>query len=165
MDKFIYRLDLTQDEFDLIKEQLDEKLLSKIKQIKVSAKKTDSMRRATFHRSEIARARFFDALIDLNELDIEVTQYNLKKHKNIPYHTSKKYLDMFELSRQYSKEFAEIPKTYTEEELAELNKCYEGNEPEYLEMVRFQKDMLEYEKSLLEQWANIKARKDDRKKK
>ena len=87
MDKFTYRLDLTEDEFNLIKNNLNENILSKAKKIKVSEKKTDSMKRATFHRSEIARARFFDALIDLNELNIEVTQYNLKKHKNILYNS------------------------------------------------------------------------------
>ena len=57
MDKFTYRLDLTEDEFNLIKNNLNENILSKAKKIKVSEKKTDSMKRATFHRSEIARAK------------------------------------------------------------------------------------------------------------
>ena len=100
MTKHFYRLDLNEKEFNLIKDKLNEELLNKVKKIKISEKKVDSMRRAISHKQEIARARFFDALHYLNENDIETTQYNMKKYKQIPYPTSKKYFDLFKLARE-----------------------------------------------------------------
>lgn len=151
MDKFTYRLDLTEDEFNLIKNNLNENLLCKVKKIKVSEKKAESIRRATFQRSEIARAKFFDAVFELSEKDIEITQYNLKKYKNIPYHTSKKYFDIFAELEKSSQENQIISK-YTEEEIMELDMYYNQREEEL-------SDMGNYEKSLLKQWEEIKARK------
>ena len=151
MDRFTYRLDLTEDEFNLIKSNLNENLLCKVKKIKVSEKKSEAMRRATFQRSEIARAKFFDAILDLSEKDIEVTQYNLKKYKNIPYHTSKKYFDMFEELEKSAEEHHAIS-TYTEEDIMELEMYYNQREEEL-------SDVCNYDKSLLKQWEEIKARK------
>ena len=150
MDKFTYRLDLTEDEFNLIKNNLNENILLKAKKIKVSEKKTDSMKRATFHRSEIARAKLFDAIFDLTEKDIEVTQYTLKKHHNIPYHTSKKYFDLLNKKpEKMSDEDIEYYKNLYEDEdyIKCMNKANNTN------------DLMEYEQSLLEKWEQTKAKK------
>ena len=152
MDKFTYRLDLTEDEFNLIKNNLNENILSKLKKIKVSEKKSESMRRATFQRSEIARAKFFDAVFELSEKDIEATQYNLKKHKNIPYHTSKKYFDIFDELEKYSQENQETLIAYTEEEIMELGMYNQLKEGSF--------SLHDYDKELLKQWQEIKARKN-----
>ena len=152
MDKFTYRLDLTEDEFNLIKNNLNENILSKLKKIKVSEKKSESMRRATFQRSEIARAKFFDAVFELSEKDIEVTQYNLKKHKNIPYHTSKKYFDIFDELEKSAQENEGISK-YTEEDIMELDMYYNQRKEESF-------SLYDYDKELLKQWEEIKARKN-----
>lgn len=152
MDKFTYRLDLTEDEFNLIKNNLNENLLYKVKKIKVSEKKSESMRRATFQRSEIARAKFFDAVFDLSEKEIEVTQYNLKKYKNIPYHTSKKYFDIFDELEKYSQENQETLIAYTEEEIMELGMYNQLKEGSF--------SLHDYDKELLKQWQEIKARKN-----
>ncbi len=152
MDKFTYRLDLTEDEFNLIKNNLNENILSKLKKIKVSQNKSDSMKRATFQRSEIARAKFFDAVFDLSEKEIEVTQYNLKKYKNIPYHTSKKYFDIFDELEKYSQENQETLIAYTEEEIMELGMYNQLKEGSF--------SLHDYDKELLKQWQEIKARKN-----
>lgn len=152
MDKFTYRLDLTEDEFNLIKNNLNENILSKLKKIKVSEKKSESMRRATFQRSEIARAKFFDAVFDLSEKEIEVTQYNLKKYKNIPYHTSKKYFDIFDELEKYSQENQETLKAYTEEEIMESGMYNQLKEGSF--------SLIDYDKELLKQWQEMKARKN-----
>ena len=152
MDKFTYRLDLTEDEFNLIKNNLNENILSKLKKIKVSQNKSDSMKRATFQRSEIARAKFFDAVFDLGEKDIEVTQYNLKKYKNIPYHTSKKYFDIFDELEKYSQENQETLIAYTEEEIMELGMYNQLKEGSF--------SLIDYDKELLKQWKEMKARKN-----
>ncbi len=152
MDKFTYRLDLTEDEFNLIKNNLNENILSKLKKIKVSEKKSESMRRATFQRSEIARAKFFDAVFELSEKDIEATQYNLKKHKNIPYHTSKKYFDIFNELEKSAQENEGISK-YTEEDIMELDMYYNQRKEESF-------NLYDYDKELLKQWEEIKARKN-----
>lgn len=152
MDKFTYRLDLTEDEFNLIKNNLNENILSKLKKIKVSQNKIDSMKRATFQRSEIARAKFFDAVFDLSEKEIEVTQYNLKKYKNIPYHTSKKYFDIFDELEKYSQENQETLIAYTEEEIMELGMYNQLKEGSF--------SLHDYDKELLKQWKEMKARKN-----
>lgn len=152
MDKFIYRLDLTEDEFNLIKNNLNENILSKLKKIKVSQNKSDSMKRATFQRSEIARAKFFDAVFDLGEKEIEVTQYNLKKYKNIPYHTSKKYFDIFDELEKYSQENQETLMTYTEEEIMESGMYNQLKEGSF--------SLIDYDRELLKQWQEMKARKN-----
>ena len=152
MDKFTYRLDLTEDEFNLIKNNLNENILSKLKKIKVSQNKSDSMKRATFQRSEIARAKFFDAVIDLSEKEIEVTQYNLKKYKNIPYHTSKKYFDIFDELEKYSQENQETLIAYTEEEIMESGMYNQLKEGSF--------SLHDYDKELLKQWQEIKAKKN-----
>ncbi len=152
MDKFTYRLDLTEDEFNLIKNNLNENILSKLKKIKVSQNKSDSMKRATFQRSEIARAKFFDAVFDLSEKEIEVTQYNLKKYKNIPYHTSKKYFDIFDELEKYSQENQETLIAYTEEEIMESGMYNQLKEGSF--------SLHDYDKELLKQWQEIKARKN-----
>ncbi len=151
MDKFKYRLDLTEDEFNLIKNNLNEKLLSKVKKIKVSEKKAEAMRLATFQRSEIARAKFFDAMFDLSEKNIKVTQYNLKKYKDIPYHTSKKYFDIFAELEKYDQENEGIFK-YTKEDIMELEMYYNQQKEESF-------SLYDYDKELLKQWDEIKARK------
>lgn len=151
MDKFTYRLDLTEDEFNLIKNNLNENILSKVKKIKVSEKKTDSMKRATFQRSEMARAKLFDAIFDLYEKDIEVTQYNLKKHKNIPYHTSKKYLDIFNKLEKSSQENKEVS-VYTEEDIKELEIYHNQKDKSF--------SLHDYDKELLKRWQEIKDRKN-----
>ena len=47
MAKVIYRLDLTQEEFNSIKDKLCEKLIEKIKEIEISDKKIKSTKKAT----------------------------------------------------------------------------------------------------------------------
>lgn len=142
MADFIYRLDLSEEEFNKIKNNLEDTILNKIKKIKISEKKVDSMRRAVNHKKEIARARFFDALIYLNENDIEATQYNMKKYKQIPYQTSKKYFDLLSLKDEYE----DIDYySFTDEKID--TQTYE----DLLEMIA-------YEKSLVEQWENRKKK-------
>ena len=86
----------------------------------------------------------------LSEKDIEVTQYNLKKYKNIPYHTSKKYLYIFNVLEKSSEE-KQGALTYTEEEIKEL-KIYHNQKEESF-------SLQEYDKELLKEWQEIKAKK------
>ncbi len=99
MSKTIYRLDLTKEELDSIKDKLDENLINKIKEIEITDKKLSSMSKALSLKVEIAKAKFMEAYLDLGEEGIEQTQYNLRKYKKIPYQTSKKYLDMLALAQ------------------------------------------------------------------
>jgi hypothetical protein len=99
MSKTIYRLDLTKEELDSIKDKLDENLIKKIKEIEITDKKLSSMSKALSLKVEIAKAKFMEAYLDLGEEGIEQTQYNLRKYKKIPYQTSKKYLDMLALAQ------------------------------------------------------------------
>jgi hypothetical protein len=99
MSKTIYRLDLTKEELDSIKDKLDENLIKKIKEIEITDKKLSSMSKALSLKVEIAKAKFIEAYLDLGEEGIEQTQYNLRKYKKIPYQTSKKYLDMLALAQ------------------------------------------------------------------
>ena len=99
MSKTIYRLDLTKEELDSIKDKLDENLINKIKEIEITDKKLSSISKALSQKVEIAKAKFMEAYLDLGEEGIEPTQYNLRKYKKIPYQTSKKYLDMLALAQ------------------------------------------------------------------
>ena len=99
MGKTIYRLDLTKEELDSIKDKLDENLIKKIKEIEITDKKLSSISKALSLKVEIAKAKFMEAYLDLGEEGIEQTQYNLRKYKKIPYQTSKKYLDMLALAQ------------------------------------------------------------------
>ena len=100
MSKTIYRLDLTKEELDSIKDILDENLINKIKEIEITDKKLYSISKALSLKVEIAKAKFMEAMADLNDREIKPTQYNLRKYKNIPYQTSKKYLDMLAVAQQ-----------------------------------------------------------------
>ena len=94
MAKVIYRLDLTQEEFNSIKDKLGEKLIEKIKEIEISDKKIKSTKKATSTKTEQTRIRFLNALVELKKQQLEATQYNLKKHFGISYKTSKKYYEL-----------------------------------------------------------------------
>ena len=83
MAKFIYRLDLTEEELDSIKDKLDDEIIKKLKKIEISDKKIASAKKATDQKIEIARIRCFHAVMDLQDEGIEATQYNLRKYKNI----------------------------------------------------------------------------------
>lgn len=100
MAKVIYRLDLTQEEFNSIKDKLGEKLIEKIKEIEISDKKIESTKKATSIKTEQTRQKFLNALIGFKEKQIEATQYNLKKHFGISYKTSKKYFQILEIAKK-----------------------------------------------------------------
>ena len=100
MAKVIYRLDLTQEELDSIKDKLEDNLLNKIKKIEISDKKINSTKKAVSQKVEVARIKFMQAMADLNDEGIEPTQYNLRKYRQIPYQTSKKYFDMLDVARE-----------------------------------------------------------------
>lgn len=103
MAKVIYRLDLTQEELDSIKDKLEDNLLNKIKKIEISDKKINSTKKAVSQKVEVARIKFMQAMADLNDEGIEPTQYNLRKYRQIPYQTSKKYFDMLDVAREEDK--------------------------------------------------------------
>lgn len=105
MAKIIHRLDLTQEEFDLIKDKLDEDLIKKIKKIEISDKKIASVKKALSFKTELARIRFTQGLIELSEKGIEATQYNLKKYKNISYPTSKKYFEFLKVAETKDEDY------------------------------------------------------------
>jgi hypothetical protein len=100
MAKIIYRLDLTQEEFNSIKDKLDEKLIEKIKEIEISDKKIESTKKATSIKTEQTRQKFLNALVEFKKKQIEETQYNLKKHFGISYKTSKKYFQILEIAKK-----------------------------------------------------------------
>lgn len=100
MSKTIYRLDLTKEELDSIKDILDENLINKIKEIEITDKKLSSISKALSLKVEIAKAKFMEAYSDLVKEGIEPTQYNLRKYKKIPYQTSKKYLNMIAIAKE-----------------------------------------------------------------
>ena len=118
MSKTIYRLDLTKEELDSIKDKLDEDLINKIKEIQISDKKISSMSKALSQKVEIARIKFMEAYLDLGAEGIDPTQYNLRKYKKIPYQTSKKYLDMLSLAQEDSEFDSNVE--YYDEEFNEL---------------------------------------------
>lgn len=100
MAKVIYRLDLTQEEFDSIKDKLNKKLIEKIKKIEISDKKIESTKKATSTKAEQTRIRFINSLLELEKKVIDITQYNLKKHFGISYKTSKKYFQILEIAKK-----------------------------------------------------------------
>ena len=100
MAKTIYRLDLTSDEFDKLQDKLDIELIEKFKEIEVTDKKINSMKKASSKKSELTRERFKKALLELEENNIELTQYNLRKYTKISYVTSKKYLDLLKIAKK-----------------------------------------------------------------
>lgn len=100
MAKIIYRLDLTQEEFNSIKDKLGEKLIEKIKEIEISDKKIESTKKATSIKTEQTRQKFLNALVELKKREIEATQYNLKKYFGISYKTSKKYFQILEIAKK-----------------------------------------------------------------
>ena len=120
MAKVIYRLDLTQEEFNSIKDKLDEKLIEKIKEIKISDKKIESTKKATSTKTEQTRIRFLNALVELKKQQLEETQYNLKKHFGISYKTSKKYYELLEIAKKNIKNIS-IEEHKTLDESVELD--------------------------------------------
>ena len=100
MAKTIYRLDLTSEEFDKLQDKLDIELIEKFKEIEVTDKKINSMKKASSKKSELTRERFKKALLELEENNIELTQYNLRKYTKISYVTSKKYLDLLKIAKK-----------------------------------------------------------------
>ena len=58
------------------------------------------MKKASSKKSELARERFKKALLELEEKNIELTQYNLRKYTKISYVTSKKYLDLLKIAKK-----------------------------------------------------------------
>ena len=100
MAKTIYRLDLTSEEYDKLRDVLDIELIEKFKEIEVTDKKINSMKKASSKKSELTRERFKKALLELEENNIELTQYNLRKYTKISYVTSKKYLDLLKIAKK-----------------------------------------------------------------
>ena len=120
MAKVIYRLDLTQEEFNSIKDKLGEKLIEKIKEIEISDKKIKSTKKATSTKTEQTRIRFLNALVELKKQQLEATQYNLKKHFGISYKTSKKYYELLEIAKKNIKNIS-IEEHKTLDESVELD--------------------------------------------
>ena len=120
MAKIIYRLDLTQEEFNSIKDKLGEKLIEKIKEIEISDKKIESTKKATSTKTEQTRIRFLNALVELKRQQLEETQYNLKKHFGISYKTSKKYYELLEIAKKNIKNIS-IEEHKTLDESVELD--------------------------------------------
>jgi len=100
MAKTIYRLDLTNEEFNKLRDVLDIELIEKFKEIEVTDKKINSMKKASSKKSELTRERFKKAVLELEEKNIELTQYNLRKYTKISYVTSKKYLDVLKIAKK-----------------------------------------------------------------
>ena len=120
MAKVIYRLDLTQEEFNSIKDKLGEKLIEKITEIEISDKKIESTKKATSTKTEQTRIRFLNGLVELKKKKIEATQYNLKKHCKISYKTSKKYYELLEIAKKNIKNIS-IEEHKTLDESVELD--------------------------------------------
>ena len=139
MAKVIYRLDLTQEEFNSIKDKLDEKLIEKIKEIKISDKKIESTKKATSTKTEQTRIRFLNGLVELKKQQLEATQYNLRKYKNISYPSSKKYFELFSFDNNHE---------YDNDDLLP-----EDIDPETL---IDSSEMIEYEKYILEKYKKKK---------
>jgi hypothetical protein len=119
MAKIIYRLDLTLNELDEIRNKLDADLINKFKEIEITEKKIDSMKRASSKKSELTRIRFVNGLLDLQKKEIEPTQYNLRKYKNISYPTSKKYFELLEIAKKNITEISSIEEHYVLDETIE----------------------------------------------
>ena len=139
MSKTIYRLDLTKEELDSIKNKLDENLINKIKEIEITDKKLSSMSKALSQKVEIARIKFMEAYLDLDGEGIEPTQYNLRKYKNISYPSSKKYFELFSFDNNHE---------YDNDDLLP-----EDIDPETL---IDSSEMIEYEKYILEKYKKKK---------
>ena len=77
MAKFIYRLDLTEEELDSIKDKLDDEIIKKLKKIEISDKKIVYSKKANYHKIEIEIIRCFHAVMYLQDEGIEATQYYL----------------------------------------------------------------------------------------
>ena len=139
MSKTIYRLDLTKEELDSIKNKLDENLINKIKEIEITDKKLSSMSKALSQKVEIARIKFMEAYLDIDGEGIEPTQYNLRKYKNISYPSSKKYFELFSFDNNHE---------YDNDDLLP-----EDIDPETL---IDSSEMIEYEKYILEKYKKKK---------
>ena len=139
MAKFIYRLDLTEEELDSIKDKLDDEIIKKLKKIEISDKKIASAKKATDQKIEIARIKCFHAVMDLQDEGIEATQYNLRKYKNISYPSSKKYFELFSFDNNHE---------YDNDDLLP-----EDIDPETL---IDSSEMIEYEKYILEKYKKKK---------
>ena len=100
MSKIIYRLDLTAEELLEIESKLDIDLLLKFKEIEITDKKIDSMKKASSKKIELTRKKFENSLLLLKNKQIEPTQYNLRKYARISYNTSKKYLELLEIAKK-----------------------------------------------------------------
>ena len=100
MAKIIYRLDLTPEELDELRNKLDSDLIDKFKIIEITDKKIDSMQKASSKKIELTRKKFEDSLLLLKNKQIEATQYNLRKYAKISYNTSKKYLELLDIAKK-----------------------------------------------------------------
>ena len=100
MAKIIYRLDLTPEELDELRNKLDIDLIDKFKKIEITDKKIDSMQKASSKKIELTRKKFEDSLLLLKNKQIEPTQYNLRKYAKISYNTSKKYLELLDIAKK-----------------------------------------------------------------
>lgn len=140
MAKFIYRLDLTEEELDSIKDKLDDEIIKKLKKIEISDKKIASAKKATDQKIEIARIRCFHAVMDLQDEGIEATQYNLRKYKNISYPSSKKYFELLSCDNNEYDNDDLLPEDIDPETLIDSS------------------EMIEYEKYILEKY---KKRSED----
>jgi hypothetical protein len=100
MAKIIYRLDLTPEELDELRNKLDSDLIDKFKIIEITDKKIDSMQKACSKKIELTRKKFEDSLLLLKNKKIEPTQYNLRKYAKISYNTSKKYLELLDIAKK-----------------------------------------------------------------
>lgn len=100
MAKIVYRLDLTPEELDELRNKLDADLIDKFKIIEITDKKIDSMQKASSKKIELTRKKFEDSLLQLKNKQIEPTQYNLRKYVKISYNTSKKYLELLDIAKK-----------------------------------------------------------------
>ena len=109
-DKYIYRLDLSSIEvkallniFEQIQsnKQLQEELeyliknkqiFKQIKKLYKSSKKQEAMRKATEHRSTIAKEKINNAINILRMENKNISIYSLSKTSGVAYNTIKKYI-------------------------------------------------------------------------
>jgi len=109
-DKYIYRLDLSAIEIKALlnifeevqsNEQLQEELeylikskqiFKRLKKLHKSAKKQEAMRKATEHRSTIAKEKINNAINILRIENKNISIYSLSKTSGVAYNTIKKYI-------------------------------------------------------------------------
>lgn len=113
MAKTIFRLDLTSEEMENIKEKLDSQLLEKFKVIEISDKKIESMQKASLKKSELTRIKFINALKELEKEEIDTTNYNLRKYKRVSYTTSNKYFKLLNIAKKNIYELKSLKEHHT----------------------------------------------------